>query len=193
MVVVDLSEKSCYPPPSERVTNFIGHCNTKTHGFRPSPNCPGLTFLRIKTTMLRMGRKKLKRPKKQHHLSLAYLDQLQDIKDKLAPPGLELSDGQAVDVAIATLHELLIQKRLTVVDPDRVVEILNDLHKRALVKTIVDVVKGLGHKDVAAHWREQDGSVVVKCDVGAAVIPPRSFGRVDADTALRDAKTGMPA
>ena len=36
------------PPPSEPVTNFIGHCNTKTHGFppplcRPHPgpaNCP---------------------------------------------------------------------------------------------------------------------------------------------------------
>ena len=138
-----------------------------------------------------MGRKKLKRPKKQHHLSLAYLDQLQDIKDKLAPPGLELSDGQAVDICIATLHELLVEKGGEIVDPVRMLAVINSQFRKQFVESMVKVLTELGHTDVHTEWRE-DFSVKVTCDAGGFTVPPEMFARADADSKIRELRTGLP-
>ena len=137
-----------------------------------------------------MGRKKLKRPKKQHHLSLAYLDQLQDIKDKLAPPGLELSDGQAVDICIATLHELLVEKGAELIDPVRMLAVVNAQFKRTFSEFLVKVLTEDGRQNVSTYWSE-DGRVHVKWDTSSVSIPAEVFARADADSMMRELKTGL--
>ena len=137
-----------------------------------------------------MGRPKLKKRKAQKHWCLAYAHLLPELKAALSPPGLDLSDGQLVDVLMATMHELLVEKKGIIADPDTLLRVLNEHFKRTFSEFLVTTLKGLGHKDVATNW-EADGSVTVWCSAGSATIPPKVFGLVNADSILREMKAGL--
>ena len=137
-----------------------------------------------------MGRKKLKQPKTQRHFSVAYMHLMDELRTKLISPGLQVSDGEMVDVCIATLHQLVFDKGLTVVNPVKMLDILNTHFKRTFSEFLVTTLKGLGHKDVATRW-EDDGSVTVWCKAGAATIPAKVFGNVNAESLLMEMKTGL--
>ena len=137
-----------------------------------------------------MSRKKLARPKKQRHLQLAYMHLLEELKPALAPAGLDLSDGQAVDVAVATLHELLVEKRGMIVDTDKLMALLNRQFRTEFVESMVKILTELGHTDVHTEWRE-DFSVKVTCDGGGFIVPPQMFARADAERGLREMQTGL--
>ena len=137
-----------------------------------------------------MSRKKLKDPKTQRHFSVAYLHLMDELRPKLVSPGLQVSDGEMVDVCIATLHQLVIEKGLTVVNMDKMLAIVNKHFKRTFSEFLVTTLEGLGHKDVATKW-EDNGSVTVWCKAGAATIPSEVFGTFDAESLLLEAKTGL--
>ena len=140
----------------------------------------------------KMGRPKLARPKKQTRLNVTCLELVKELKAVLAPPGLELTDAQTFDIAVCTLHELLVEKRLTVVDPNKMLSVLNGHFRRTFAEFLVTTLKGLGHKDVATKW-EANGSVTVWCSAGSATIPPEVFGIVNAESLLMEMKTGLQA
>ena len=66
-----------------------------------------------------MGKPKLKRQKTRHHYSLACIKELRELRDRLTPKALEMTDGQAIDVIVSTMYEVIIQKRFEVVEPTR--------------------------------------------------------------------------
>ena len=135
------------------------------------------------------GRPKSQHPKTQRHLNLAYMHLLPELKAKLTPPGLEMSDGQAVDVAIATMHELLIGEGAEVIDPVRMLAVVNAQFKRTFAEFLVKTLTEDGRQNVSTFWSE-DGSVHVKWDTSSVSIPAEVFARADADSMLRDLKTG---
>ena len=59
-----------------------------------------------------MGRKKLRNPKTRNSYSLEHAEKLHELRDKLAPKGLHLTDSQAIDVAIVVLHEIMFDENL---------------------------------------------------------------------------------
>ena len=65
----------------------------------------------------RIGRPRLTRPTKQKRLNLAYMHLLAPLKTKLTPLGLEVSDSQMIDICVATMHEVLVEKGAEVIDP----------------------------------------------------------------------------
>ena len=138
-----------------------------------------------------MSRKKLARPKKQRHLQLAYMHLLEELKPKLSPPGLDLSDGQAVDIAIGTLHEMLILDKLTVVNTDRLMAVLNHHFKKTFSEFLVKVLTEDGRQDVETYW-SPEGKVYVKWDTGSIAIPAEVFAgeHLDTDDLLREMRTG---
>ena len=138
-----------------------------------------------------MSRKKLARPKKQRHLQLAYMHLLEELKPAMGPAGLDLSDGQAVDVAVATLHELLVLKRGAIVDTDRLLDLLNRQFRKEFVESMVKVLAELGHTDIHTEIRK-DFSVKVTCDAGGFTVPAQMFARETAERRLRELKTGLP-
>ena len=122
-------------------------------------------------------------------MQLAYMHLLEELKPKLAPPGLDLSDGQAVDIAVATLHEMLVLDKLEVVNPDRLAKALNNLHMRGIAKAIGEIVSALGHTDITVKWG-LDGSINVHCDGGTVTLPHKLFARGDTEGELRAMRTG---
>ena len=138
----------------------------------------------------KLGRPRAKHPKTQRHFSVAYAHLLEPLKAKIAPPGLELSDGQAVDICIATLHELLVEKRGEIVDPEKMMALINRQFRSQFVEAMVKVLTELGHTDVHTEWRK-DFSVKVTCDAGGFTVPPEMFARADADSMMRELRTGL--
>ena len=59
-----------------------------------------------------MGRKKSEHPKTRNTYSLQYVGKLKELKERLAPKGLHITDGQAIDVLVATMHEIMFDERL---------------------------------------------------------------------------------
>ena len=141
-------------------------------------------------TIIYMGRKKLKDPKTQRHFSVAYMHLMDEVRTKLVSPGLQVSDGEMVDVCIKTLHLLLVEKGLTVVNPTKMLKIMNEHFRRTFAEYLATTLKGLGHRDVATKW-EEDGSVTVRCAAGDATIPPEVFGIVNAESLVMEMKTGL--
>ena len=136
------------------------------------------------------GRPKSQNPKSQRHLNLAYMHLLPELKAKITPPGLEMSDGQMVDVAIATLHELLVEKGAELIDPVRMLAVVNAQFKRTFSEFLVKVLTEDGRHNVSTYWSE-DGRVHVKWDTSSVSIPAEVFARADADSMLRELKTGL--
>ena len=148
--------------------------------------------MRVSLTISYMGRKKLKDPKTQRHFSVAYMHLMDELRPKLVPPGLQVSDGEMVDVCIKTLHLLLVEKGLTVVNPAKAMKVYNEHFRQTFAEYLATTLKGLGHKDVATKW-EADGSITVRCAAGDATIPPEVFGIVNAESLLMEMKTGLQA
>ena len=136
----------------------------------------------------KIGRPKLARSKTQKRLNLAYMHLLEPLKTKLTPLGLELSDSQVLDTCVATMHELLVEKGAEVIDPDRMMEILNRQFRNQFVESIVKVLTELGHTNIRVQLRE-DRSAKVTCANGEFTVPAQMFGRADADSMFRDLKT----
>lgn len=148
-----------------------------------------MAFITINAMKPKRGRPKSKHPKSQRHLNLAYMHLLPALKAKLAPPGLEVSDGQMVDIAIATLHELLVDKGAEIIDPVRMLAVVNAHFKRTFSEFLVKVLTEDGRQKVETFWSE-DGQVHVKWDTSSISIPAEVFARADANSMLRDLKTG---
>ena len=146
--------------------------------------------LTIKLMKKKRGRPKSKHPKTQRHLNLAYMHLLPELKAKLTPPGLEVSDGQMIDIAVATLHELLVLKGAEVVDPDRMLAVVNAQFKRTFSEFLVKVLTEDGRQKVETYWSE-DGRVHVKWDTSSVSIPAEVFARADADSMMRELRTGL--
>ena len=137
-----------------------------------------------------MGKPRLKRPKTRHHYSLACIKELHELRDRLTPTGLEMTDGQAIDVIVSTMHEVIIEKGLEIIDPDKMLALTNEHFKKTFSEFLVQILTQFGHADVKTHWRE-DGSILVRCDVGGFTVPAEVFARADADSKLRELKTGL--
>ena len=137
-----------------------------------------------------MTRKKLEQPKTQRHFSVAYMHLMDELRAKLVPPGLQVGDGEMIDVCVKTLHMLLVEKGLTVVSPTRAVKVYNEHFRRTFSEYLATTLRGLGHQDVAVTW-ESDGSVTVRCAAGYATIPPEVFGIVNAESLLMEMRTGL--
>ena len=137
-----------------------------------------------------MGKPKLKRQKTRHHYSLACIKELRELRDRLTPTGLEMTDGQAIDVIVSTMHGVIIEKGLEIVDPERMLALTNEHFKKTFSEFLVQILTQFGHTDVTTKWRK-DGSVQVRCDVGSFTVPSEVFGRADADSQLRELKTGL--
>ena len=146
--------------------------------------------MRESVTITYMGRKKLKDPKTQRHFSVAYMHLMDELRPKLVPPGLQVSDGEMVDVCIKTLHLLLVDKQLTVVDPAKMMAVLNSHFRQTFSDYLVTTLEGLGHKDVRAEW-QPDGSVMIACSAGTAKVPSQVFGLVTAESLVMQMKTGL--
>ena len=140
-----------------------------------------------------MARSKLKKPKTRHHLALANMGQLRELRDRLTPTGLEMTDSQALDIVVATMHGAIIEKGLEVVDLDGVLAIFNEHFKRTFSQFLTEVLRKAGHKDIRTEWRK-DGSVQVWWDEGGATLPAKIFAgeRMDKYGLLRELKTGLP-
>ena len=136
----------------------------------------------------KMGRPRLIRPTKQKRLNLAYMHLLEPLKTKLTPLGLELSDSQLIDTCVATVHGLLVEKGVEVVDPDRMMALLNRQFRNQFVESMVKVLTELGHTNIRVQLHE-DHSAKVTCDGGEFTVPPQMFARADADSMFRDLKT----
>ena len=129
------------------------------------------------------GRPKLLNPKRQARLNVEYLHLLPALKVALGPPpGLTLSDGQAIDVLIATMHELLVDKKGIIADPDKMIDYLNSHFKKTFSDFLVETLRAFGHRDVYTKWRE-DGAVTVTCDGGGVKIPAQLFAGEHLDKA----------
>ncbi len=137
-----------------------------------------------------MGKPKLKRPKTRNHYSLACLKELHELRDRLTPEGLEMTDGQAIDVAVSTLHGVIIEKRFEVVEPDKLMALLNRQFRTEFVESMVKVLAELGHTDIHTEVLK-DFSVQVTCDAGGFTVPAQMFARADAESTLRELKTGL--
>ena len=138
-----------------------------------------------------MGRPKLKHPTKQKRLNLAYMHLLPALKAKLTPPvGVELTDAQVVDICLGTMHELLVEKGAEVVDPERMLEVVNVQFRRQFVESMTKILGELGHTDIETEWRP-DFSVKITCDSGGFTVPSQMFARADAESTLRQLKTGL--
>ena len=124
-------------------------------------------------------------------MQLAYMHLLEELKPKLAPPGLDLSDGQAVDIAVATLHEMLVLDKLAVVNMDTVMEVLNRHFKTAFSRFFVEAMTKAGHAEVKTAWTAA-GGVIVTWDGGRMEISAQVFTGAfgNKDTWLRDMRTG---
>ena len=139
---------------------------------------------------MNMGKPKLKRPKTRHHYSLACLKELHELRDRLTPTGLEMTDGQTIDIVVSTMHGVIIEKRFEVVEPDKLMALLNKQFRTEFVESMVKVLAELGHTDIHTELRK-DFSIKVTCDAGGFVVPAEVFGRADADSHLRELKTGL--
>ena len=138
----------------------------------------------------KLGRPKAAKPKSRRHFTVSYGHLLEELKPLLTPPGFApISDSAAVDIAVGTLHEMLVQDKLSVVNTDSLVAVLNKIHMRALAKSVSEIVTGLGHTNVSVQWA-LDGTVNVHCDGGTIAIPPHTFARDDAASELRAMRRG---
>ena len=137
-----------------------------------------------------MGKPKLKRPKTRNHYSLACLKELHELRDRLTPEGLEMTDGQAIDVAVSTLHGVIIEKRFEVVEPDKLMALLNRQFRTEFVESMVKVLAELGHTDIHTELRK-DFSVKVICNAGGFTVPAQMFARADAESTLREFRPGL--
>ena len=137
-----------------------------------------------------MGRTKNKNPKTRHNYSLGCLKELRALRDRLTPPGLEMTDGQTIDIIVATMHGVIIEKSLEIVDPDRMMELINVQFRKQFVDSMVKVLSELGHSNIHTELHA-DLSVHVTCDEGGFTVPAEVFGRADADSRLRELKTGL--
>ena len=133
------------------------------------------------------GRPKLLNPKKQTRLNVTYLELVQELKAKLAPPGLELTDAQTFDIAVCTLHKLMVGPRSIVCDLDQMMTTLNVHFKLAFNEALVSALEAFGHKDAKVQWSD-NGHVAVTCEGLAAVVPARLLGweRLDKAEILRE-------
>ena len=141
-----------------------------------------------------MGRHKLGRSKTRNTYSLENLEQLRELRDKLAPMGLQMTDSQAIDVIVTVMHRVIFDERLQVVDTDKMLAVMNKQFTVEFSKMLVQSLEFFGQKDVRTEW-QPDGSVVVWAGSNTkAVIPPKMFaGKIfDAESLLRDAPTGLP-
>ena len=138
-----------------------------------------------------MARSKLKKPKTRHHLALANIGQLRELKDRLTPTGLEMTDSQALDIVVATMHGAIIEKGLQVVNMDHMLGIMNEHLKRVWAEFVSKALEGAGHEDVVVDWHK-DGSVEVRWDQGRAIVPAQVFAGewMDKDDLLRQERTG---
>ena len=135
-----------------------------------------------------MGRPKLERPTKQKRLNLAYMHLLEPLKKKLTPRGVELSDSQLIDTCVATVHGLLLEEGVEVVDPVRMMALINRQFRNQFVESMVKVLGELGHTNIRIQVCE-DQTAKVTCDDGEFSVPARMFARADADSMFRDLKT----
>ena len=101
-----------------------------------------------------------------------------------------MTDGQAIDVIVSTMYEVIIQKRFEVVEPDKMMALLNRQFRKQFVESMVKVLAELGHTDIHTELRK-DFSVKVTCDGGGFVVPAETFARADAESSLREMKTGL--
>ena len=154
----------------------------------------GSTLKGMAKRKAKLGRPKALRPKKQKRFSVAYLHLLEELKPRLAPPGLDLSDGQAIDICIGTLHEMLVQDGLTVVNTDKMLAVLNHHFKKTFSEFLVKVLTEDGRQDVETYW-SPDGRVGVKWDTSSISIPAEVFAGegLDEDGLLRQMRTGKPS
>ena len=138
-----------------------------------------------------MGRPKLKKRKAQKHWCLAYSHLLPDLKTALSPPGLELSDGQLVDVLMATMHELIVEKRGIICDPEKLLEVVNTQFKTEFSRFFADAMTAAGHGQAKTFWNA-DGSVEVSWGDGRMriKIPAKVFEgrRMNSDEFLREVR-----
>ena len=135
------------------------------------------------------GRPRLKTPKAQARLNVEYLHLLPPLKTAMSPRGLSMTNAQAIDVLIATMHELLVERKGIVVDTDKMIDVLNGHFRRTFSAFLAETLTAFGHEDVATSWRE-DGSVKVECAGGTAVVPEKVFAGdgLDRDGLLRELK-----
>ena len=137
-----------------------------------------------------MGRHKLTHKKNRNTYSLENLKQLREIGDKISPLGMHMTDSQALDVVIITMHKVLFDTKLQVVDLDKVLAYFNEHLKRTWADFVSKALEGAGHADVVVDWHK-DGSVEVRWDEGRAIVPAQVFegkGMRD-DDMLREMKT----
>ena len=135
-----------------------------------------------------MGRPKLARPTKQKRINLAYMHLLEPLKTKLTPLGVELSDSQLIDTCVATVHGLLLEEGVEIVDSVRMMALINRQFRNQFVESMVQVLAELGHTNIRVQLRE-DHSAKVMCDDGEFIVPAQMFARADADSMFRDLKT----
>ena len=135
-----------------------------------------------------IGRPRLTRSTTQKRLNLAYMDLLEPLRSKLTPLGVELSDSQLIDTCVATVHGLLVEQGVEVVDPVRMMALLNRQFRNQFVESMVKVLTELGHTNIRIQVRE-DQTALVTCDSGEFTVPAQMFARASADSMFRDLKT----
>ena len=89
-----------------------------------------------------MGRKKLTHTKNRNTYSLENLKQLREIRDKLSPMGMHMTDSQALDVVIVVMHKVLFDPNLQVTEVDALLKMLNGHFTKTfsefLIKTLTE-------------------------------------------------------
>ena len=135
------------------------------------------------------GRPKLKKPKKQARLNVECLDLLPEVKTALSPRGLTMTDAQTIDVVVSLVHELLVERRGFMCDPEKLLAVMNGQIKKVFSEVMPEILEGLGHKDVKTSY-DAEGRVIVVCDTGAARMPAEVFTgeRLDKDEVLKELK-----
>ena len=121
-----------------------------------------------------MGRNKLTHTKNRNTYSLENIKQLREIRDKISPMGMHMTDSQALDVTIIVMHKVLFDNKLQVVDMDKVLAYFNEHLKRTWAEFVSKALEGAGHEDVEVDWHK-DGSVEVRWDQGRAIVPAQVF------------------
>ena len=134
-----------------------------------------------------MGRKKLAHMKNRNTYSLENLKQLREIRDKISPMGMHMTDSQTLDVVIVTMHKVLFDNNLQVTDVDAQLAMLNHHFTKTFSEFLEKTLREFGHTDVATTWSE-DGSITVVCDKGGAIVPAAMFGRDDADSMVKSTR-----
>ena len=71
----------------------------------------------------------------------------------------------------------------------RMLAVVNAQFKRTFAEFLVKTLTEDGRQNVSTFWSE-DGSVHAKWDTSSVSIPAEVFARADADSMLRDLKTG---